>query len=106
MAPALEQAWLTGLYEGRHTGRPRKWTPQQQQALGELAHSEGGTIAALLRHLKQRHDHVSISDGTAARYLKEMKFSYKRYRYSLKKTQPRGVRARRQDHRGSGPARP
>jgi hypothetical protein len=54
--------------------------------LGELAHSEGGTIAALLRHLKQRHDHVSISDGTAARYLKEMKFSYKRYRYSLKKS--------------------
>jgi hypothetical protein len=32
--------------------------------------------------LKQRHDHVAISDGTAARYLKEMKFSYKRYRYS------------------------
>jgi hypothetical protein len=21
---------LAGLYEGRHTGRPRKWTPQQQ----------------------------------------------------------------------------
>jgi transposase len=97
---------LAGLYEGRHTGRPRKWTPQQQQALGELAHSEGGTIAALLCHLKQRHDHVSISDGTAARYLKEMKFSYKRYRYGLKKTQSGGVRARRQDHRGSGPARP
>jgi transposase len=39
---------LAGLYEGRHTGRPRKWTPQQQQqqALGELAHSERGTIAA------------------------------------------------------------
>jgi hypothetical protein len=53
--------------------------------LGELAHAEGGTIAALLRHLKQRHGHVSISDGTAARYLKNMKFSYKRYRYSLKK---------------------
>lgn len=96
MAPALEQAWLTGLYEGRHTGRPRKWTPQQQQALGELAHSEGGAIAALLRHLKQRHDHVSISDGTAARYLKEMKFSYKRYRYSLKNATRR---------RSSAPAR-
>jgi transposase len=97
---------LAGLYEGRHTGRPRKWTPQQQQALADLAHSEGGTVGALLRHLKQRHDHASISNGTAARYLKNMKFSYKRYRYSLKKTQPGGVRARRPGHRGSGPARP
>ena len=88
---------LAGLYEGRHTGRLRKWTPQQQQALGELAHSEGGTIAALLRHLKQHHDHVSISDGTAARYLKDMKFSYKRYRYSLKKNATR--------MRSSAPAR-
>lgn len=69
---------LAELYERRHTGRLRKWTPQQQQALGELAHLEGGTIAALLRHLKQHHDHVSISDGAAARYLKDMKFSYKR----------------------------
>jgi len=98
--------WLAGLYDGRHTGRPRKWTPQQQQALGELAHSESGNIGALLRHLKQRHDHVSISDGTAARYLKDMKFSYKRYRYSLKKTEPGGFRVRQQDHRGSAPARP
>jgi transposase len=24
---------LSGLYEGRHTGRPRKWTAQQQQVL-------------------------------------------------------------------------
>lgn len=97
---------LAGLYEGRHTGRPRKWTPQQQHALGELAQLEGGTVAALLRHLKQRHDQALISEGTAARYLKEMKFSYKRYRYSLKKTQPGGVRARSQDNRGLGPARP
>ncbi|MDB5838845.1 MAG: Transposase, partial [Herminiimonas sp.] len=35
---------LAGLYEGRHTGRPRKWTPQQRQALGDLAQSEGGTV--------------------------------------------------------------
>lgn len=77
---------LAGLYEGRHTGRPRKWTLQQQQALGELAHSEGGTVIALLRHIEQRQQLVSISERTATRYLKEMKFSYKRYRYSLKKS--------------------
>jgi transposase len=45
---------LVGLYEGRHTGRPRKWTPQQRLALGELAQSEGGTVVALLRRIEQR----------------------------------------------------
>jgi len=44
------QCWnklgLARLYEGRHAGRPRKWTLQQQQALGELAHSDGGSAAS------------------------------------------------------------
>lgn len=43
---------LVGLQEGRHTGRPRKWTPQQRQALAELAQSEGGTVVARLRHIE------------------------------------------------------
>ncbi|MGJ9420698.1 transposase [Massilia sp. CMS3.1] len=78
---------LVGLYEGRHTGRPRKWTAQQQRALGELANSEGGTVVALLRHIEQDRDHTPISESTAVRYLKEMDFTYKRYRYSLKKSE-------------------
>lgn len=85
---------LVGLYEGRHTGRPRKWTAQQQRALGELAHSEGGTVVALLRQIEQDRDHTPISESTAVRYLKEMDFIYKRYRYSLKKAESRSVRAR------------
>jgi len=77
---------LAGLYEGRHTGRPRKWTPQQREALAELAQSESGTsIVALLHQIEQRREHVQISESTAARYLKEMRFTYKRCRYSLKK---------------------
>jgi transposase len=78
---------LAGLYEGRHTGRPRKWTSQQQKALGELAESEGGTVGALLRQIEQHQNHVPISESTAKRYLKEMDFTYKRYRYSLKKSE-------------------
>lgn len=78
---------LVGLYEGRHTGRPRKWTPQQQQAFGELAVCEGGTVGALLRQIGQTQDQASISENTAKRYLKEMDFTYKRYRYSLKKSE-------------------
>lgn len=77
---------LAGLYEGRHTGRPRKWT-SQQQAFGELAVSEGGTVGALLRQIGQTQDQVLISENTAKRYLKEMDFTYKRYRYSLKKSE-------------------
>jgi transposase len=80
---------LAGLYEGRHTGRPRKWTPQQQQALGALAHSEGGSVAALLRQIEQGQDHAPISESTVKRYLKEMNFTYKRYRYGLKKSEIR-----------------
>lgn len=76
---------LAGLYEGRHTGRPRKWTPEQRQALGALAQSEGGTVVALLRHIGQQQERSPISENTAVRYLKEMNFSYKRYRYALKK---------------------
>lgn len=78
---------LAGLYEGRHTGRPRKWTPQQQKAFGELAVSEGGTVGALLRQIEQNQEQVPISENTAKRYLKEMDFTYKRYRYSLKKSE-------------------
>jgi transposase len=96
---------LVGLYEGRHTGRPRKWTPQQRQALGELAQSEGGTVVALLQRIEQRQEQAAISERTATRYLKEMNFTYKRYRYSLKKTQPGGVRTRRQGDWGAGPTR-
>lgn len=77
---------LVGLYEGRHPGRPRKWNEQQQQAFGALAQSEGGTISALLRRLEKRQDEELISASTAKRYLKELNFSYKRYRYSLKKS--------------------
>jgi len=88
---------LAGLYEGRHTGRPRKWTAQQQQALAELAQSEGGTIVTLLRQIRQRQGHPPISETTASRYLKERNFTYKRYRYSLKKNATR--------KRSSAPAR-
>lgn len=82
---------LVGLYEGRHPGRPKKWTPEQRQGFAELAQAEGGTAVALLRHIEQREDRAQISENTAVRYLREMNFSYKRYRYSLKKTQSGSV---------------
>jgi hypothetical protein len=50
-----------------------------------LAQVEGGTVVALLRHIEQRQQHATISESTAVRYLKEMNFTFKHYRYSLKK---------------------
>lgn len=68
-----------------HTGRPRKWTPQQQEAPGELAHSEGARVVAMLGQIEQCRDHAPISEITGKRFLKEMNFTYKRYWYGLKK---------------------
>jgi transposase len=59
-AEQWRQRWkklgLAGLYEGRHAGRPCKLIALQQQALSELAHSEGGTVVTLLRHIEQRQE--------------------------------------------------
>ena len=77
---------LAGLYEGRHTGRPQKWTVQQRQALQELAEAEGGTVGSLLRQMLQCQAQQKISETTAKRYLKQMLFRYKRCRYSVKKS--------------------
>jgi GTP cyclohydrolase I len=44
-------------------------------------------VGALLRQVGQNQDQVPISENTAKRYLKEMDFTYKRYRYSLKKSE-------------------
>lgn len=47
--------------------------------------SSCSTVGSLLRQTEQHQDHVPISESTAKRYLKQMPFTYKRYRYSLKK---------------------
>jgi transposase len=66
---------LAGLYEGHHTGRPRKWTPQQPQALGALAHSEVESVIVLLCQIEQCPDHAPISESAAKRYLKDTNFT-------------------------------
>lgn len=76
---------LAGLFEGRHTGRPKKWQEAQRNALRKLVQVEGGTAASLLRKLQQREATPAISESTLIRYLKKMDFTYKRCRYSFKK---------------------
>lgn len=40
---------LVGLFEGRHTGRPRKLSDEEQRQLGDLARDAGGTARTLQR---------------------------------------------------------
>jgi hypothetical protein len=49
-----------------------------------LVRPEGGAVFALLRYIEQRQHHAAISESTAIRYLKEMNFTFKRYRYRSK----------------------
>ena len=42
-------------------------------------------MVALLRHIGRQQEQAPISENIAVPYLKEMNFSYKRYRYGLKK---------------------
>jgi hypothetical protein len=55
--------------------------------------------------IERRQYHAAISESTTVRYLKDMNFTFKRYRYRLKKTEPGGIRPRRQGDREAGPAR-
>jgi transposase len=80
------QRGLAGLYEGHHTGRKTKWTVEQQESLRARAEADGGSAPALLRAMPPDQALPAISPETAMRYLRTMDFSYKRYRYSLKKS--------------------
>lgn len=77
-----------------------------EAALGQLVDCEDGNVGALLRQIEQRQDYASISESTGKRYLKKIDFRYERYRYSLKKRDQRGARARRRSDRRYGQAGP
>ena len=68
---AWRQRWnkqgLMGLYEGRHTGRKRKWTAEQQEALRASAQADGGSANSLLRTLAQKHTvpRIVVLDNTS-----------------------------------------
>ena len=62
---------LAGLYQSAPQGTAAEVAAAATVGIGESAPSEGGTVGAPLRHLKQCHDQASISEGTTSRYLKE-----------------------------------
>jgi transposase len=74
---------LVGLFEGRHTGRPRKLSDEEQRELSALARDTGGTASSIQR-LWKRAAHTPLSLNSIKAYLTGMGFRYKRYRLSLK----------------------
>lgn len=81
-----QTAGLVGLYEEPHEGRPRKLAPVVAERLRQVALAEGGTVGHIMQCMEEVHLPLLVQPDTVARWLKEMGFSYKRYRTSVKKS--------------------
>lgn len=81
-----QEQGLVGLHEGTRSGRPSKLSPAASQALQQVALEEGGTVGHIMACMEERHMPLPACPHTVARWLKDMGFSYKRYRSSLKKS--------------------
>lgn len=81
-----QRAGLVGLHEERPVGRPRKLSPAVAERLRQVVLAEGGTVPHIMQCMEEQHMPLLVAPATVSRWLKEMGFSYKRYRTSLKKS--------------------
>ena len=81
-----EKTGLVGLHEEQRVGRPRKLSPAMAARLRQVALAEGGTISHIMGCMEQQHMGLRVEPTTVGRWLRDMGFSYKRYRTSLKKS--------------------
>jgi transposase len=81
---------LVGLYPEPVPGRPRKLSPVVAERLRQVVLAEGGTVHHVMQCMECQQMPLLATPATVSRWLKEMGFSYKRYRTSLKK---KGCRA-------------
>jgi transposase len=81
-----KSAGLVGLHEEHRVGRPRKLSPAVAERLRQVALAEGGTIGHIMRRMEEQQMPLLVEPETVGRWLREMGFSYKRYRTSLKKS--------------------
>lgn len=77
---------LVGVYQEPVPGRPRKLSPVVAERLRQVALTEGGTVRHIMQCMEEQHLPLLVEPATVSRWLKEMGFSYKRYRTSLKKS--------------------
>jgi transposase len=78
---------IVGLFEGHHSGRRPKLSQSQQKQLRLAVEKRGGGIPQLCQYLKERGTDLPVHRNTVANYLKRQGFSWKRSRYSLKKSE-------------------
>lgn len=79
-------AGLVGLYPKPVPGRPRKLSPVVAERLRQVVLTEGGTVRHVMQSMELQQMPLLAAPATVSRWLKEMGFSYKRYRTSLKKS--------------------
>lgn len=77
---------LVGLYPEPVPGRPRQLSPVVAERLRQVALTEGGTVRHIMQCMEEQHMPLLVEPATVSRWLREMGFSYKRYRTSLKKS--------------------
>ncbi|HEX2530988.1 MAG TPA: helix-turn-helix domain-containing protein [Burkholderiaceae bacterium] len=80
-----QRAGLVGLHEERPVGRPSKLSPAVAQRLRQVALAEGGAVRHIMERMEEQQMPLLVEPATVSRWLKQLGFSYKRYRTSLKK---------------------
>jgi transposase len=81
-----QSAGLAGLYSQPVPGRPRKLSPVVAERLRQVVLTEGGTVRHVMQCMELQQMPLLATPATVSRWLREMGFSYKRYRTSLKKS--------------------
>lgn len=81
-----QRAGLVGLHEEKPAGRPCKLSPVVAERLRQVVLAEGGTVRHIMQCMEEQQMPLLVEPATVSRWLKEMGFSYKRYRTSLKKS--------------------
>ncbi|MCP9270542.1 helix-turn-helix domain-containing protein [Xenorhabdus sp. XENO-1] len=78
---------IAGLLGGHAGGRYLAMTPEMIATVVDVASAESLTLAQIAQRVEEKHGPLPCTLETLANTLKKKKFTYKRTRLSLKKTQ-------------------
>lgn len=81
-----EQSGIAGLLGGHQGGRYLAMSPEMIATAVDVACSESLTLARIAQRVEEEHGPLPCSLSTLAKTLKKQGITYKRSRYSLKKT--------------------
>lgn len=84
---AWQKSGITGLLGGHQGGRYLAMTPDMIATAVDAASRESLTLARIAQRIEAEHGALPCTLATLAKTLKKQGFTYKRSRYSLKKTE-------------------